>query len=34
MGALMAGEPEAGGILADTARQLVGSLWPGKDGAP
>jgi pyruvate dehydrogenase (quinone) len=34
MGALMAGELEAGGVLANTARQFVGSLWPGKDGGP
>ncbi len=28
MGAMLAGDPEAGSALADTARQLVGSLWP------
>ncbi len=30
MGAMLGGEPEAGSVLADTARQLVGSLWPGR----
>ncbi len=28
MGAMLGGEPEAGSVLVDTARQLVGSLWP------
>ncbi len=28
MGAMLAGDPDAGSALADTARQLVGSLWP------
>ena len=28
MGAMLAGEPDAGGVLADTARQMIGSLWP------
>jgi pyruvate dehydrogenase (quinone) len=30
MGAIVAGDPETGGVLAETARQLVGSLWPGR----
>jgi pyruvate dehydrogenase (quinone) len=28
MGAMLAGDPDTGSALADTARQLVGSLWP------
>jgi pyruvate dehydrogenase (quinone) len=28
MGAMLAGERDAGGVLADTARQMIGSLWP------
>jgi pyruvate dehydrogenase (quinone) len=28
IGAMLAGEPDAGGVLADTARQMIGSLWP------
>jgi pyruvate dehydrogenase (quinone) len=28
MGAMVKGEPEAAGVLANTARQIMGSLWP------
>ena len=30
MNAMLGGEPEAGSVLADTARELVGALLPGK----
>jgi pyruvate dehydrogenase (quinone) len=30
MGALAKGDPEAGNVLVDTARELVGSLLPSK----
>ena len=30
MGAMLAGEPEGGSVVVDTARQMIGSLWPTK----
>jgi pyruvate dehydrogenase (quinone) len=31
LGSMVGGDPEARGVLVQTARQLIGSLWPGKE---